>query len=164
MTIRPFPRDHVTCPCPCPCHVDRGDAKIRDANCQMPKERIIVKFLCFRESVCLIALLLYWADYIALIWAHSFPQPTAHNIPFHMIRPSFLLIYNNNQPFSFSSFFFQPTISSKTSLLLLQELPTKIFFFDRSKTDPYSSLSSHQHCKFFFSIWNIIFCCKIKIY
>jgi hypothetical protein len=47
-------------------------------------------------------------------------------------------------PAHFSFIFFQPTISSKSSLLLLQELPTGNLFFDRSKTDPYSPLSSYQ--------------------
>jgi hypothetical protein len=64
---------------------------------------------------------------------------------------------------SFSFIFFQPTISSKSSLLLLQELPTEIIFFDRSRADPYSPLSSHQYYKFF-SIWTINFYCKIKIH
>jgi hypothetical protein len=59
--------------------------------------------------------------------------------------------------------FLQLIISSKSSLLLLQELPTGNLFFDRFIADPYSPLSSHQHCKFF-SIWTVNFCCKIKIH
>jgi hypothetical protein len=64
-------------------------------------------------------------------------------------------------PAHFSFIFIQSTISSKSSLLVLQELPTKNLFFNRSRADLYSPLSSHQHCKFF-SIWTINFCCKIK--
>jgi POT family len=44
------------------------------------------------------------------------------------------------------------TIYFKLSLLLLQELSTENLFFDRFKADLYSPLSSHQHCKIFFSI------------
>jgi hypothetical protein len=52
----------------------------------------------------------------------------------------------------FSSFLFHftPVISSKSLLLLLQELPTKSVFFDRSSPNAYSSLSSYQYCKFIF--------------
>jgi hypothetical protein len=53
-------------------------------------------------------------------------------------------------PALFSFIFLQPNISSKSPLLLLQELPTGNLFFDRSRADPYSPLSSHQHCNFFF--------------
>jgi hypothetical protein len=49
-------------------------------------------------------------------------------------------------PAHFFFIFLQPTISSKSPLLLLQELPTGNLFFDRSRADPYSPLSSHQHC------------------
>jgi hypothetical protein len=66
-------------------------------------------------------------------------------------------------PVHFFFIFLQLTISSKSPLLLLQEFPTGNLFFDRSRADPYSSLSSHQRCKFF-SIWTINFCCKIKIH
>jgi hypothetical protein len=75
--------------------------------------------------------------------------------------PAFCYYIVHPTPFSF--IFLQPTISSKSSLLLLQELPTGNLFFDRSRADPYSPLSSHQHCNVF-SISTINFCYKIKIY
>jgi hypothetical protein len=53
-------------------------------------------------------------------------------------------------PAHFSFIFLQPTIFSKSLLLLLQELPTESVFLDRSRTDLYSPLSSHQYCKIFF--------------
>jgi hypothetical protein len=62
--------------------------------------------------------------------------------------PAFCYYIAHPTPFSF--IFIQPTISSKSSLLMLQEFPTENLFFDRSRADPYSPLSSHQHCKFFF--------------
>jgi hypothetical protein len=55
-------------------------------------------------------------------------------------------------PVHFFFIFFQLTISLKSLLLLLQELLTGNLFFDRSRADPYSPLSSHQRFKFFFSI------------
>jgi hypothetical protein len=45
----------------------------------------------------------------------------------------------------------------------LQELPTENLFFDRSRTDPYSPLSSHQHCKGFFLFGLLIFAVKLNI-
>jgi hypothetical protein len=65
-------------------------------------------------------------------------------------------------PAHFSFMFLQPIISSKSLLLLFYELPIEKLFFNRSRADPYSPLSSHQYCKFLFSIWTINFCCKIK--
>jgi hypothetical protein len=47
-------------------------------------------------------------------------------------------------------------------LLLLQELPTGNLFFNRSRADPYSPLSSHEHCKFFFLFGLLIFAVKLK--
>jgi hypothetical protein len=73
--------------------------------------------------------------------------------------PTFCYYIAHPAPFSFM--FLQPIISSKSSLLLLQELPTGNLFFDRSRADPYSPLSSHQHCNFFlFRL--LIFAVKLK--
>jgi hypothetical protein len=47
-------------------------------------------------------------------------------------------------------------------LLLLQELPTESVFFDRSRSDSYSPLFSHQYCKFFFLFGLLIFVVKLK--
>jgi hypothetical protein len=64
-------------------------------------------------------------------------------------------------PAHFSFIFLQSTISSKTPLLLLQELPTGNLFFDRSRANSYSPLLSHQHCNFFlFRL--LIFVVKLK--
>jgi hypothetical protein len=49
-------------------------------------------------------------------------------------------------PVYFFFIFLQLTISSKSSLFLLQELPTGNLFFDRSRVSPYSPLLSHQRC------------------
>jgi hypothetical protein len=65
-------------------------------------------------------------------------------------------------PAHFSFIFFQPTISLKSSLLLFYELPTENLFFDRSRADPYSLLSSHQYCKFFFLFGLLIFIIKLN--
>jgi hypothetical protein len=73
--------------------------------------------------------------------------------------PAFCYYIAHPVPFSF--IFLQPTISSKSSLLLLQELPTENLFFDRSRADPYLPLLSHQHCNFFlFRL--LIFAVKLK--
>jgi hypothetical protein len=65
-------------------------------------------------------------------------------------------------PVHFLFIFLQLTISSKSSLLLLQELPTENLFFDISRTDPYSPLSSHQRCKFVFLFGLLFFAVKLK--
>jgi hypothetical protein len=53
-------------------------------------------------------------------------------------------------------------ISSKLSLLLLQEVPTESIFFDRSSPDPYSLLSCHQYCIFLFLFGLLFFAIKLK--
>jgi hypothetical protein len=61
----------------------------------------------------------------------------------------------------FSFIFFQLIISSKSSLLLLQEFPTESVFFNRYRADPYSSFSSHQYYNFFlFGL--LVFVIKLK--
>jgi hypothetical protein len=62
----------------------------------------------------------------------------------------------------FSFIFFQPIISLKSPLLLLYELSTEILFFDGSRADPYSPLSSHQYFKFFFLFELLIFVVKLN--
>jgi hypothetical protein len=64
-------------------------------------------------------------------------------------------------PSHLSFIFLQPTIL-KSPLLLLQELSTENLFFDRSILDLYSSLSSHQHCKFFFLFRLLTFAIKLN--
>jgi hypothetical protein len=73
-----------------------------------------------------------------------------------------LSCYYIAHPAHFSFVFLQPTISSKSSLLLLQELPTEKLFFDRSGADSYSPLPSHQHCKFFFLFGLLFVAIKLK--
>jgi hypothetical protein len=46
---------------------------------------------------------------------------------------------------------------------MLQEFPTENLFFDRSRADPYSPLSSHQYCKGFFLFGLLNFAIKLKI-
>jgi hypothetical protein len=74
--------------------------------------------------------------------------------------PTFCYYIAHPAPFSF--IILQPTISSKSSLLLLQELSTGNLFFDRSRADPYSPFSSHQHCNIFFLFRLLIFAVKLK--
>jgi hypothetical protein len=45
---------------------------------------------------------------------------------------------------------------------MLQEFPTENLFFDRSRADPYSPLSSHQYCKGFFLFGLLNFAIKLK--
>jgi hypothetical protein len=70
--------------------------------------------------------------------------------------------YYITHPAHFFFIFLQPTISSKTSLLLFYELPTENLYFDRSRADPYSPLSSHQYCKFFFLFGLLFFAVKLN--
>jgi hypothetical protein len=83
--------------------------------------------------------------------------------PSFKLSPNFLLIYSNIQPLSSSSSFSQQFLQNR-HCCCCKSFQLKFFFFDRSRADPYSPLSSHQHFKFFFSIWTIIFCSKIKIH
>jgi hypothetical protein len=86
----------------------------------------------------------------------EFKTQSRHLGPSFKLSPSILLLYSTP-----STFLLQPTISSKLSLLLLQELPIENLFFDRSRADPYSPLLSHQHCNFFlFRL--LIFAVKLK--
>jgi hypothetical protein len=55
-----------------------------------------------------------------------------------------------------------PAISLKSSLLLLQELPTKSVSFDRSSQDSYLTLTSHLYCMFLFLFGLLIFAEKLK--
>jgi hypothetical protein len=67
-------------------------------------------------------------------------------------------------PVHFFFIFLQLAISSKSSLLLLQELPTGKNYFS---TDPESIRIHHSrliNVVSFFSIWTINFYCKIKIH
>jgi hypothetical protein len=72
---------------------------------------------------------------------------------------SFLLIYSNTQSPSYSSSFSQQFLQNRHCYCCKSFQLN--FFFDRSRADPYSPLSSHQHCKCF-SIWTIIFSVKLK--
>jgi hypothetical protein len=73
--------------------------------------------------------------------------------------PTFCYYIAHLSPLSF--IFLQPTISLKLSLLLLQEVPTRNLFFNRSRAGSYSPLSSHQHYNFFlFQL--LIFAVKLK--
>jgi hypothetical protein len=91
---------------------------------------------------------------------HSFKLGPINLKQSFKLGPSIMLLYNTSSTFLLH--LPSANISSKSSLLLLQELPTGNLFFDRSRADLYSSLSSHQCCKFFFLFGLLIFAVKLK--
>jgi hypothetical protein len=74
--------------------------------------------------------------------------------------PDNLFIYYH-APNSFL-IFLPPIISSKSSLLLLQEHPTQNVSFDRSSPNSYLALSSHIYYMFLFLFGLLIFAIKLK--
>jgi hypothetical protein len=71
-----------------------------------------------------------------------------------------LFIYHHTS--SILLFLLPSTIFSKSSLLLLDEIPIEIVSFDRSNPDLYLALSSHLYCIFLFLFRRLIFAVKLK--